>query len=297
MFWRDFARREPVINSETHNISLSLELADENIYYMTLKIAKLKAADIGDYYCQVENVLGSDVQKISLELRSRSEMKNITDCCIAEKVSPQCMSACSFYVDIDAVIDKTECFSEFDKLMKCSSDGSDHRSCCAKKSVTRKCLNWCRGEDVIDTEMCALRHTRSIIGCFQENNNKLPGPPRNLKLIKISGGSVSVSWDKPLKNPDMVEGYRVFWHTVNPMTTHSNQTLSLSGTSRLDAKETQIEIDGLEQNVQYEMFIKAGNTHGMLMVRSLLFSLLINIRKLISLLRCKYSLRSFEILA
>lgn len=251
-----------MINSEKYNISISLDENDDNIYYMTLKIAKLKASDIGDYYCQVENILGSDVKKTTLELRARSEMRNITDCCIAEKVSPQCMGACSFYLDIDAVIDKTQCFNEFDKLMKCSSDGSDHRQCCSKKSVTRKCLNWCRGEAVTDTDMCAIRYTRSIIGCFQENNNKLPGPPQNLKLIKISGGSVSVSWDPPAKNPSMVEGYRVFWHTIDPLTAHNNQTLSLSGTSRLDARENQIEVNGLEQNVQYEMFIKAGNAHG-----------------------------------
>lgn len=32
-----------------------------------------------------------------------------------------CMEACSFYLDIDAVIDKPECITDFDKLMKCAA--------------------------------------------------------------------------------------------------------------------------------------------------------------------------------
>lgn len=284
MFWRNYERREPVINSGNYNITLSLDENDENVYIMTLKIAKLKSSDVGNYYCQVENILGVEVKMNTFELRSKSEIKNITECCVAEKVAPQCMSACGIFVDIDSVIDKTQCFSEFDKLMKCSSDGSDHRHCCSKKSVTRKCLNWCRGEAVTDTEMCAVRYTRSIIGCFQENNNKLPGPPMNLKLIKISGGSVSVSWDPPVKNPEMVEGYRVFWHTLDGSNT-DNQSLSSSGTSRLDARETQIEINGLDQNVQYEMFIKAGNVHG----KKFFHKFLIESNSTYLSLRCKCS--------
>jgi hypothetical protein len=31
------------------------------------------------------------------------------------------MDACTFYLDIDAVIDKPECINDFDKLMKCAA--------------------------------------------------------------------------------------------------------------------------------------------------------------------------------
>jgi len=46
---------------------------------------------------------------------------NITECCIREKVSPHCIDACSFYLDIESVIDKPQCLPDFDKLMKCSA--------------------------------------------------------------------------------------------------------------------------------------------------------------------------------
>jgi len=36
-------------------------------------------------------------------------------------VTAVCMNACSFYLDIDAVIDKPECIGDFDKLMKCAA--------------------------------------------------------------------------------------------------------------------------------------------------------------------------------
>lgn len=65
-----------------------------------------------------------------------------------------------------------------------------------------------------------------------------------------------------MKNPHMVEGYRVFWHDVDPSNDNFSNTINGLGTSRLDAKETSIKIDGLKQNVVYELVVKAGNQYG-----------------------------------
>jgi len=46
---------------------------------------------------------------------------NITECCVREKVSEGCMDACSFFLDIESVMDKPQCLPDFDKLMKCSA--------------------------------------------------------------------------------------------------------------------------------------------------------------------------------
>lgn len=67
-----------------------------------------------------------------------------------------------------------------------------------------------------------------------------------------------------MKNPHMVEGYRVFWHDVDPSNDNFSNTINGLGTSRLDAKETSIKIDGLKQNVVYELVVKAGNQYGKL---------------------------------
>ena len=198
-------------------------------------------------------------------MRSNSPIStNISECCAIQNVSQTCMAACSFYLDIEAIIDRPECIADFDKLMKCASDGSDHRSCCAQKNVPRKCLNWCRGEAIISgAANCAIQHTKTIVGCFQENLNRLPGPPQSVVLEKILGEEVTVSWKPPLKNPSSVEGYRVFWHSSDYNSDNITSTAySGLGTSRLDAKETSITISGLEHNVLYELVVKAGNHFG-----------------------------------
>jgi hypothetical protein len=53
---------------------------------------------------------------------------NVTQCCIEQNVTAGCMDACSFYLDIDAVIDKPECISDFDKLMKCAAGNETSHS-------------------------------------------------------------------------------------------------------------------------------------------------------------------------
>lgn len=60
-----------------------------------------------------------DFNKTYLLLQAATN--NVTQCCIEQNVTAGCMDACSFYLDIDAVIDKPECIGDFDKLMKCAA--------------------------------------------------------------------------------------------------------------------------------------------------------------------------------
>jgi hypothetical protein len=60
-----------------------------------------------------------DFTKTCLLLQAATN--NVTQCCIEQNVTAGCMDACSFFLDIDAVIDKPECISDFDKLMKCAA--------------------------------------------------------------------------------------------------------------------------------------------------------------------------------
>jgi DB module/Fibronectin type III domain/Immunoglobulin domain len=267
MFWKDHDGRVPVIQSANYDMTMMNNVNDPTSYTMVLKIMKLSSGDVGDYFCHAENALGSVTRPVSVRMRNTAAVANITECCVVENVSPSCMDACSFYLDIEAVINRPECLNDFDKLMKCASDGSDHRGCCAHKDVPRKCLNWCRGEVVSDgAAVCALQHTKTIVGCFQENQNRLPGPPQNVILENILDDQVVVRWDPPVKNPATVEGYRVFWHNVDSRNENITVMLSGLGTSRLDARETSIKISGLERNVLYELVVKAGNNHGKLTV-------------------------------
>lgn len=268
MFWRDHDGRVPVIKSANYDMTMMNDIYDPAAYSMVLKIMRLDANNIGDYFCHAENALGSVTRPVSVRLRNIAPVTtNISECCAIQNVSRTCMDACSFYLDIEAIIDRPECIVDFDKLMKCASDGSDHRSCCAQKDVPRKCLNWCRGEPVTSgVTSCAIQYTKTIVGCFQENLNRLPGPPQNVNVEKILGEEVTVSWNPPAKNPTAVEGYRVFWHSADYNNENVSSTAAYGGlgTSRLDAKETSITISGLQHNVLYELVVKAGNHYGKL---------------------------------
>jgi hypothetical protein len=267
IFWRDHDGRVPVIQSANFDMALKNDIYDPSSYTMILKITKLAAEDTGDYFCHAENALGSVTRVVSVRMRKNSPAtNNISECCAIQNVTNTCLDACSFYLDIEAIIDRPECIADFHKLMKCASDGSDHRNCCAQKNVERKCLNWCRGEAVTNSiTNCAIQYAKPIISCFQENNNRLPGPPKNVLVENILGDKVTISWKPPVKNPNSVEGYRVFWHSAD----FNNENISNStfgglglGTSRLDAKETSITISGLQHNVIYELVVKAGNHFG-----------------------------------
>ncbi|XP_049544577.1 Ig-like and fibronectin type-III domain-containing protein 1 [Anopheles darlingi] len=262
MFWRDHDGRVPVIQGGNYDMSMKNDVDDNSLYVMTLTINKLGAQDVGDYFCHAENALGSSTRAVSVRIRNTAASSNISECCATQNVSASCMSACSFYIDIESVIDRPECIVDFDKLMRCAADGSDHRGCCASKDVPRRCLNWCRGEPITPPGICALTHTRTIVGCFQENRDRLPGPPQNLKVQVMSDEEVVIRWDPPVKNPATVEGYRVFWHDLEPVSENLSNVINGLATSRLDAKETSIKLEGLKPNVMYELVIKAGNHLG-----------------------------------
>lgn len=230
---------------------------------MTLTILRLTNEFIGDYYCHAENSLGSATRAVSARIRNTPAAHNITECCIAQNVSSLCMDACSFFIDIDAVKDRPECLMDFDKLMKCAADGSDHRPCCASADVPRYCLNWCRGEALpIGSQKgptCVLEHTKSIVDCFQSNRDRLPGPPLNLIVWVISQQEAIIKWDPPMKNPHMVEGYRVYWHELEAV---SDDLLAGYGTFRADTKDLSIRISDLRPGVIYELVVKAANQYG-----------------------------------
>ncbi|XP_068081772.1 Ig-like and fibronectin type-III domain-containing protein 2 [Anabrus simplex] len=252
MFWRDHSGRIPVIQGGKYDITTYPSKDEEAKYIMHLTIHKIADADEGDYFCHAENAFGSATQPVSVRIRNVAASNNVTQCCIEQNVTSTCMEACSFYLDIDAVIDKPECIGDFDKLMKCAADGSDHRSCCGQWGVPRRCLDWCRGEPLLNNKLCVLSYTKQIMACFHEGRDRLPGPPQNVHIELIDATSVRVRWDPPVKNPNTVEMYRVFWR----------QAGSRSNTYRNDTKSTSLRVSGLKEGVTYECVIKAGNHLG-----------------------------------
>ncbi|KAL3272723.1 hypothetical protein HHI36_014185 [Cryptolaemus montrouzieri] len=254
IFWKNHEHRTPVIQGGKYDITTEKYKEEEDKFIMHLTIKNIQTMDVGDYYCHAENAFGSATQPVSVRLRSIKPVKNITQCCLSQNVTSQCMDACAFYMDIDSVINKLECVNDFEKLMKCASDGSDHRNCCVHSGVQRHCLDWCRGEPVINKKSCTLSYTKQIVNCFHENQDKLPGPPQNAKTEFIDAHTVKISWDPPIKNPHTVEVYRVIWRSLD------------GGDDRPvfknDTPETSLVLTNLKEGGTYEFVIKAGNTKG-----------------------------------
>ncbi|BFF96530.1 Ig-like and fibronectin type-III domain-containing protein 2 [Drosophila madeirensis] len=213
IFWREKDGRVPVINGGNYFISVKANESRPSIYTMSLRINKLQANDVGDYFCHAENPFGATTTPVSARIRNTPALNhNVSACCAEQNVSMACRGACSYYVDFDDIADHPECIVDFDKLMRCAADGSDHRSCCADEHVPRKCLNWCRGESVRSKEICSLQYGRTIVGCFEKNRDRLPGPPENIVVSVVSDSEVTIRWDAPTKNPNAVDGYRIFYH-------------------------------------------------------------------------------------
>ncbi|XP_057659770.1 Ig-like and fibronectin type-III domain-containing protein 1 isoform X1 [Diorhabda carinulata] len=253
IFWRNHEDRTPVIQGGKYDISTKQIRDEDDKYLMQLTIKQITDSDVGDYYCHAENAFGSSTQPVSVRIRNLASINNLTQCCIEQNVTSTCMDACSFYLDIDAVIDRLECIQDFGKLMKCASDGSDHRNCCAQRNVSRRCLDWCRGESVLNNKACILTHTKQIISCFHEGRDKLPGPPQNVHVDFIDSHTVSINWDPPTKNPNTVELYRVM---VKATESQSKENF------KEDTALTNIKIQDLKAGATYSVVVKAGNSRG-----------------------------------
>lgn len=253
MFWKNHEERKPVIQGGKYDISITQVKDEEDKHIMHLTIHKISDVDVGEYYCHAENAFGSATQPVSVRIRNIAATHNVTQCCIEQNVTSTCMDACSFYLDIDAVIDKPECINDFDKLMKCAADGSDHRSCCANMGVPRRCLDWCRGEPLLNNKLCVLSQTKQIMSCFHEGRDKLPGPPQNVKVQILDAHSVKVSWDPPIKNPNTVEMYRIFWRIVDS---------NAKPNQKHDTPDLSYKISELKDGATYECVVKAGNFKG-----------------------------------
>lgn len=249
-FWREPNGRNPVIDGPNYTIQLLADPEEPTKYTMRLIIKKITEADEGDYFCHAENAFGKTLRPVSVRLRPTSPHHNVTECCTQMNVSSACIDACSFHIDMDNIMDRPECLDDFDKLMKCAADGSDHRSCCASWGVPRACLELCRGGTV--SRSCAIQHARRALACFRDTGGKLPGPPRNLKAhVAPTPHSVLLSWDQPLKNPQTVYLYRVFWRAYGAKVPE-----------KLDTSETSVVLTGLQDDVRYECVVKAANDVG-----------------------------------
>jgi len=225
---------------------------DPTVFHLTLKIEKVQMSDMGSYYCFANNSLGVDSRPAVLEvLETPPSVVDVTECCRRHNVSLGCQDVCSFSVDFDLLVRRPQCLADFQAVMKCGSDGSDHRHCCSTGGVPAGCLDWCRGQPVQDSQVCAVEHSQTIVSCFHAGQESLPGVPRDIKVRPIDGHSALVFWAAPEKNPQAVDLYRVFWRPIGA-----------KGANKSDTISRKLVLSGLESGTRYEVVVKAGNSNG-----------------------------------
>lgn len=135
-------------------------------------------------------------------------------------------------------------------------DGSDHRQCCRRRQVSNACLRWCAGLRVTSTSFCLSSSARDITACFSEGKALLPGPPRDVQIKEFLGdNNVKITWEAPIKNPDLVQWYRVFWRPVGSRDLKQDQT-----------DWTYFELTNLNNDQTYEFVVKSGNRHGLSLI-------------------------------
>lgn len=253
VWWRDPDGRVPVIHGGNYAINKIDDFKGEGTYLMQLTIRSFNQSEGDSYYCHASNAFGTFTQTIKLEMAKPLNIQiEVSECCRVSNVSDTCMDACSFdELDFDRVMNREECIPDFGKLMKCAADGSDHRSCCSQKGVPTQCLDWCRGEPVARSHLCQLQWAPLIFACFNEGQDELPGPPLHVQIVSDSESTARVTWEPPVKNPDTVELYRVFWRPLGQRAARKN-----------DTSQTDITIAGLSEGTTYEIAVKAGNHKG-----------------------------------
>uniref|UniRef100_T1JD05 Uncharacterized protein n=1 Tax=Strigamia maritima TaxID=126957 RepID=T1JD05_STRMM len=253
-WWKDQDKKTPVVPDA--RISTGLSIDDDGNDVFQLLINDAVASDEGPYYCNADNPYGSSMDKVSLQLEpSLDTNSNVSSCCIEEKVHPDCMDACTFDIDIEAVMNKENCVSELSKLISCAADGSDHRRCCQTWGIPKRCIGLCQGKQLLsfNVPLCILSWSKQIVACFQEGKQILPGVPENLRAKALTANSVLVQWDPPTKNPHMVQFYRVI---AKPL----NQKKAVK--VRNDTHGLSLVMTGLIHGLNYEFVIKAGNHYG-----------------------------------
>ena len=112
-----------------YRFKTTIKTMGDGIFKASLNIKNAQAEDSDEYTCSAENTHGlvkvSGIKVVISLPTNRTE--SLMQCCKNMNVKPECQGICTFNVDLDFLMFDPQCFTEFDKLMSCGSDGSDHR--------------------------------------------------------------------------------------------------------------------------------------------------------------------------
>ncbi|XP_062589664.1 Ig-like and fibronectin type-III domain-containing protein 2 [Saccostrea cucullata] len=233
-----------------------------------LRIYDIQARDQGHYQCFVDSdhtvsvthTLTVEEAPTTPAPGSATSDFNVTDCCLAQNMSSSCLPVChpsSRPTDLNVV---TACALDFDKVLKCGTDGRNHVGCCKRRNLPDICLDFCSGTmpaSLNDKHLTCLQQLDDILACLEEGQDLLPGPPTSVSVVQSvtdDQTAMLVTWKPPNQNPQLVTGYKIFYKLTNDA--HYKTTRLLSK-DQLMYRQV-----GLQFNVQYSVYMVAVGDHG-----------------------------------
>lgn len=69
-------------------------------------------------------------------------------------------------------------------------------------------------------------------------------------------------WDPPIRNPHVVEGYRLFYHEMESADGDLTTKVNSAEINRIDVQGNSVNINGLKKDITYELVAKSGNQYG-----------------------------------
>lgn len=117
----------------------------------------------------------------------------------------------------------------------CLSSRVNHSDCCKSRGVSPFCLSMCSGDikRVDYRHFRCLTHMGTYTNCILESHNVLPSAPQNFTVGPITHSWAVLNWRPPKKHARSLQGYRIFWRRVDPVTGPSNNTQSSNSSTAL----------------------------------------------------------------
>lgn len=70
-------------------------------------------------------------------------------------------------------------------------------------------------------EDCVSDYKETILDCYEDNKHRLPGAPANPGVKVVSEGTIEVTWDSPLNNPDAFDLIKVEYRDMTEVGANS----------------------------------------------------------------------------
>ncbi|VDM96651.1 unnamed protein product [Thelazia callipaeda] len=233
--------------TERLNDPVLVKKTAHNQYLYTLLIKNVTNRN-GIYSCkavgedgyQVSKDAELNIAKAALPLTPRF----VLQCCANAKISEKCLRVCSVNPEIDG-----DCSAYSQDLIRCANDGRDHRACCMRARIPPDCLNMCSGGKVVNNALCSIFAPKAVV-CMIRGHERAPSPPTQLRYETVSPDSVKVSWTETEVDPYKV--YAVYYRQEN----------SVGNFTVLKTSDTELFIEGLDPNSNYDLALVSANALG-----------------------------------